>query len=98
MLPILSFRTSAAALVWESVSFFHENPDCHGFLRSLAMTGQAFYSAPFLAYFFFTRKIIFGVSTLAFVFSSTEAVRNALPPMTEPAPITVSPPRMEALE
>ena len=45
-----------------------------------------------------TRKIMRGVSVLAFVFGATDSVMNELPPMTELAPMTVLPPRMDAPE
>ena len=45
-----------------------------------------------------TRKIMRGVSVLAFVFGAMDSVMNELPPMTEFAPMTVLPPRMDAPE
>ena len=47
---------------------------------------------------FATRKIMRGVSVLAFVFGAMDSVMNELPPMTEFAPMTVLPPRMDAPE
>ncbi len=54
------------------------------------------YSLP--GFGFATRKIMRGVSVLAFVFGAMDSVMNELPPMTEFAPMTVLPPRMDAPE
>ena len=50
-------------------------------------------------YFTTYEKIWFiSITVLAFVFGAMDSVMNELPPMTEFAPMTVLPPRMDAPE